>query len=108
MHEEEERHVSVRDELIRKALADKLVIEFDYGDHRRVVEPHVYGQKDGKDQLLAYQVQGESSSDELPEWRRFDIAKMSNVKLTENHFTGRRPTLTGEHAPFDDYFLVIS
>jgi len=85
-----------------------LVIEFVYEGVPRVVEPHVYGQKDGTEQLLAYQVQGESSSNGLPEWRRFNISKMSNLALTNRHFTGRRPTLSGEHAPFDDYFIVVS
>jgi hypothetical protein len=93
---------------IREAISRKLLIEFTYEGGNRVVEPHVYGQKDGTEQLLAFQVQGDGSSDELPEWRRFDIGKMSNLKLTNDHFTGRRPTLSGEHAPFDDYFIVVS
>ena len=96
------------DSIIRDAISHKLLIEFDYDGYHRVAEPHVYGKKSDRIQLLAYQTEGKSASYGLPEWRRFDVARMSNLKLTDRHFPGRRPTISGEHSSFDNYLLLVS
>lgn len=94
--------------LLRKAISERLLVEFDYDGYHRVVEPHVYGKKEGEMQLLAYQITGESASDALPEWRRFDIDKISHLRLTNRHFKGPRRTRSGEHGPFDEFILIVS
>ena len=36
------------DKLIRSAIVDKKLLQFDYGGHERIVETHVYGIKNAK------------------------------------------------------------
>lgn len=47
---------------IKAAIENKHLLEFDYDGFHRIVEPHVYGIQDGKQQILVFQVDGESSS----------------------------------------------
>lgn len=47
---------------IAAAIREKRLVEFEYRGHARVCEIHIFGQKDGRDQILAYQVDGSSSS----------------------------------------------
>ena len=95
-------------QLIEQAIRGKSVLEFTYSNHRRVVEPHVLGIKEGVIQVLGYQIGGSSSSGgPLPEWRRFDLAKMSGVAITTTAFAGRRPFPSGLHSSWDRQILVV-
>ena len=93
---------------IEQAIRTKSVVEFTYSNHRRVVEPHVLGVKDGAVQFLGYQIDGSSSSGgPLPEWRRFELAKISGLSITDNKFPGRRPFPSGKHSSWDHEILVV-
>ena len=46
------------EQTIIDAIDTKKMLKFDYHDHQRIVEPHVYGIKDGKKSLQAYQTGG--------------------------------------------------
>lgn len=78
------------DELIRRAIADKRLLEFRLHGLRRVVEPHLFGIHKGVRQLLAYQVGGDSKSGGLPDWRRADLSAMSEIRLLDERFPGPR------------------
>ena len=60
------------DDLIN-AIGARRLVRFRYHDCERLVEPHDLGIAGGVEQLLAYQIGGESRSGSLPEWRRFDV-----------------------------------
>lgn len=78
--------------LICQAIQEQRLIEFHYDGHYRKVEPYCHGQsKKGKDALRGYQVAGGSNSRSVPFWRLFTIAKMSDLVLTDESFTGNRP-----------------
>ena len=95
-------------QLIAQAIRAKSVIEFTYSNHLRVVEPHVLGVKDGVLQILGYQIGGSSSSGgSLPEWRRFDLAKMAGLAITHHVFAGQRPYPSGRHSSWDREILVV-
>lgn len=89
------------------AIRSKAVVEFNYGGHHRVVEPHVLGVSGGVMQFLGYQIGGTSSSGGLPEWRRFDLNKISGFSLTDQLFPGRRPFPSGQHSSWDYQILVV-
>jgi hypothetical protein len=91
----------------RQAITNKQVLDFTYHGRHRVAEPHVYGIKDGKYQLLTYQIRGESSSGGLPNWRRVDLDAVSNLTILDERFPGRRPTPTGQHQAFDTILLIV-
>jgi hypothetical protein len=90
------------------AISNNRMIEFDYGGHHRVAEPHVYGRIHGVDELLVYQVAGTSSSGGLPQWRRVIVDGMSGLTISADVFPGPRPYPSGEHSPWDEYYAVVS
>lgn len=92
---------------IESAIRGKAVVEFNYGGHHRVVEPHVLGMSGGIIQFLGYQIGGTSSSGGLPEWRRFELNRISGLCLTDQSFPGRRPFPSGRHSSWDRQMLVV-
>jgi hypothetical protein len=90
------------------AITGKRMIEFDYGGHHRVAEPHVYGRIHGVDELLVYQVAGSSSSGGLPQWRRVVVDGISGLTISSDVFPGPRPNPSGEHSVWDEYYAVVS
>ena len=95
-------------QLIEQAIRSKSVISFTYSGHPRVSEPHVLGIKGGAVQFLGYQIGGSSNSGgPLPEWRRFDLAKISGLSITDQKFPGRRPFPSGRHSAWDNEILVV-
>ena len=95
-------------QLIERAIRGKSVVEFTYGNHRRLVEPHVLGVEHGVLQILGYQIGGSSSSGgPLPEWRRFNLANMAGLAITSAVFAGSRPSPSGKHSSWDRMLLVV-
>jgi hypothetical protein len=89
------------DSIIREAISQGRLLEFYYDGLRRVVEPYVYGAYKGRLQLLCYQIQGESASGKLPDWRRVNVAEISGLRLLEESFGGPRPVRGGAPSRFD-------
>jgi hypothetical protein len=83
------------DELIRRAIRERRLIEFMLHGLQRVAEPHVYGAYRGTTQLLIYQVRGQSRSGGLPDWRRVDVSEMRNALLSDERFATPRVTGRG-------------
>ena len=96
------------DQHLVNAIRNRRMIEFDYGDHHRIAEPHVYGLNGGVEQLLVYQVAGGSSSGGLPEWRRVDVPRMSGLSILEDTFPGPRPNPSGRHSSWDQTYEKVS
>ena len=92
---------------IQQAIRNKQCIEFTYSGHRRYIEPHVLGIKNSVVQVLGYQIGGTSSSGLVPDWRRFDVVRMSNLKLIASHFDGPRPFPSGQHSAWDAHLEVV-
>jgi len=95
------------DSIIRSAIANKRVLEFTYHGHHRVVEPHVYGRKNGVDQLLGYQIGGTSKSGGVPDWRRFDLPDVNGATATPSGFPGPRPYPSGKHTEWDTTYAIV-
>ena len=90
------------------AIRGRKIIEFDYGGHHRIAEPHIYGCCNGVDQLLIYQIGGGSSSGGLPEWRRVDVHRMSGIVLDDRSFGGPRATPSGQHSVWDQTYVIVA
>jgi hypothetical protein len=89
------------------AIEDKKMLQFNYHRYVRIVEPHVYGVKDGKKSLQAYQVGGESSSGGLPQWRRFFLDDLSDIETLNDGFSGKRDYPSGIHSSFDEIIKLV-
>lgn len=96
------------DALLREAIDQRRVIAFDLAGHPRVAEPHDYGLAGGAHRLLFYQVGGGSSSGNPHGWRSVDIRKMTNVRLLDQQFDGKRATPSGRHRSWESIIASVS
>jgi hypothetical protein len=96
------------DDLIRTAIMSKNIIEFSYQDHYRIAEPHVFGIHNGRKQLLVYQIGGQTSSGNIPGWRRVNVDEITSARITPQTFVGQRPYPSGEHSNFDTILTVVT
>jgi len=93
------------DEMIRWAITEKKLLELDYDGYHRIVEPHLYGRKNKKSGILAYQLRGQSSDGELG-WKRMHMKKIANIRVLDETFPGIRPVLN-RHSPWDLIYLIV-
>lgn len=93
------------DEMIRKAITEKKLLEFDYDGYHRIVEPHVYGRKNEKNEILTYQQRGQSSSGVLG-WKRMYMNKIANMRVLDETFPGSRP-VPNKHSTWDLIYLIV-
>lgn len=75
-----------------QAAKDKVCISFNYEGHFRKCSPHVIGTSPRGGMVLAYQYGGTSSSDTVPQWKCFEVALISNIKLEPNDEWQYAPT----------------
>ena len=95
-------HESICDAIITRHQA-----RFTYQGKSRIVEPHDYGIQKDRARLLTYQLGGESSSGPLPDWRWFDVAKISDFQVLKKTFPGNRPAPSGRHHQWDKLFARV-
>jgi hypothetical protein len=96
------------EQILKTAIAGKKLIEFSYSGHTRIAEPHVLGVSGGATQILGYQVGGSSSSGGIPEWRRFDLSKISGLSVLSQAFPGQRPFPSGKHSTWDYQIAIVA
>lgn len=95
------RPASSMDRLLRRAIASRRLIQFEYEDYLRIAEPHDYGAIGGEQQLLIYQIAGESRSGKLPDWRLVRVTAMKRVRILSKEFAGGRSVPSGRHKKWD-------
>jgi hypothetical protein len=87
--------------MIRDAIANKEVIEFTYHGYPRLAEPPVYGIKNGRGQVLVYQIGGLTSSGKIPDLRRINLDEISGLRVVkEQKFAGPRDNKS-DHGEWD-------
>lgn len=92
---------------IRAAIRGRRMLEFTYGGHTRIAEPHVAGIKGDREGMLAYQTGGTSSSGGLPTWKRFYLDEISELSTLDDTFPGRRDTSSDVHSPWDETYEIV-
>jgi hypothetical protein len=93
--------------IIRGAIARRELIEFSYKGYPRIAEPHVYGIKDGKRQILIFQVGGLASSGKIQDWRRVDLEDISGLKVAGGQFVARKEGRTPDHDKWDTVIASV-
>jgi hypothetical protein len=91
----------LEDQPIKVAILQRRLVEFKYHRSTRVLEPHVLGIHRGVKQLFGFQIDGQSRSGKLPDWRRFDVEKITEFNVLDDEFPGGRPYVPGRTAEFD-------
>jgi hypothetical protein len=74
------------DERIRRAIAEKRLLEIRYKNAIRLVERHDYGVIDGTERLLIFQLNGPDSGKGAVGWRLLDVVKIESCLVTEQTF----------------------
>ena len=78
-------------DLICEAIRCKKLLQFSYGSHLRVVEPHMLGRDSaGHDVLSAYLVRGYSESRKQPYWRFYLLSDLKALTMVDETFSGTR------------------
>ncbi len=79
---------------INDAIKNKNLIQFDYDNINRTVEPYCYGTTAaGNEALRAYQTSGEKSK---MAWKLFDLTKASNIVALNDTFKPRKDYKQGD------------
>ena len=89
------------DQRLLTAIGQKRLIGLRFKGSVRVAEPHDYGIRDGRETLLAYQLEPETG------WRWFEIERMSDLRVLERTFAGSRATPSGKHHQWDVLFARV-
>lgn len=78
-------------DLICEAIRCKKLLQFSYGNHLRVVEPHILGKDSaGHDVLSAYIVRGYSESGKQPYWRFYLLSDLKALTRSTRPFGPRK------------------
>jgi hypothetical protein len=88
------------------AIEQRRLIRFLKEDRERIVEPHDYGIHNGVVKLFGYQIGGYSSKP-LPNWRWFEEALISDIKILEKKFPGGRGASSKKHHKWDKIFIRV-
>ncbi len=96
------------DAVIRRAISERRLIRFTLDGGARVAEPHDYGVRKGKVQLLVYQLSGASRSGRLPDWRWVDLSRATDFQVLDQAFAGGRDAPSGKHANWEQLFLRVA
>ena len=78
--------------LVLQALEERRVLRILYATGGvRMIQPHaIFRKPDGTEQLEAFQVQGFTESGVEHGWKNFDLSRLQQVELGEEHFEPRR------------------
>ena len=89
-------------QLLLAAIDRKRLIELRFKATLRIAEPHDYGVRDGRETLLAYQLEPEVG------WRWFEVERISDLKVLERAFPGGRAAPSGRHHQWDELFARVA
>lgn len=79
---------------INNAIKNKTLIQFDYDNISRTVEPYCYGTTAaGNEALRGYQVSTEKAK---MAWKLYDLTKASNIVALNDKFTPRKDYKPGD------------
>jgi len=107
-HSASGRFSTQADAAIRRAITERRLLRFWLDGGARVAEPHDYGVRKGKVQLLVYQLNGASRSGRLPDWRWVDLSRATDFEVLEQEFAGPRQASSGRHAGWEQVLLRVA
>ena len=95
------------DHEIKAAIENKKLIALEYQGHR-ILEPHAYGlDRKGIPHILAFQIEGESKSGEVPGWKFLDLRLATDIRILARSFPKARPVFHRGDKRFKKVFAEI-
>ncbi|HTV00753.1 MAG TPA: hypothetical protein VMF13_09460 [Luteitalea sp.] len=95
------------DERIRRAIAQKRLLEVRYKGAVRLAEPHDYGVLDDSARLLIFQLQGPDTGNGAVGWRLLDVEKLESCVVTYQTFAGSRVASDGQHYQWQTLYARV-
>ena len=92
---------------IRRAIAEKRLLELHYNRAVRLAEPHDYGVIDGTARLLIFQLRGPDSGKGAVGWRLLDIAKIESGTVSDQTFAGSRGQSHQQHYQWETLYARV-
>jgi hypothetical protein len=96
------------DERIRRAIAEKRLLEIRYKRAARLAEPHDYGVIDGTERLLTFQLHGPDSGKGAAGWRLLDVVKIESCVVTDQTFPGSRGQSHQQHYQWETLYARVT
>ena len=96
------------DERIRRAIAEKRLLEIRYKRAVRLAEPHDYGVIDGTERLLIFQLHGPDSGKGAAGWRLLDVVKIESCVVTDQTFVGSRGQSHQQHYQWETLYARVT
>ena len=96
------------DEPIRRAIAERRLLELRYKRAVRLAEPHDYGVIDGRRRLLVFQLQGPDSGKGAVGWRLLDVAKIESCVVTDRTFADSRGQSHQQHYQWETLYARVT
>lgn len=94
---------------IRFAIAHRRIVRLRYHAKTREAEPHDYGVMHDRPRLLIYQRRelDDVSAKRTEGWRLLDVAKIEDLKLTDETFPGSRAASHEDHFSWDVVYARV-
>ena len=96
------------DERIRRAIAEKRLLDVRYKGADRLAEPHDYGVIDGTVRLLVFQLRGPASGRGAVGWRLLDVVKIESCVVTDETFAGSRGSAHQNHYQWERLYARVT
>ena len=96
------------DERIRRAIAEKRLLEICYKRAVRLAEPHDYGVINGTERLLIFQLHGPDSGKGSLGWRLLDVARIESCVVTDQVFAGSRGQSQQKHYEWETLYARVT
>jgi len=96
------------DACIRRAIAEKRLLELRYKGAVRLAEPHDYGVIDGTERLLIFQLRGPDSGKGAAGWRLLDVVKIESCIVTDRTFAGSRGQSHQQHYQWETLYARVT
>jgi hypothetical protein len=93
---------------IRRAIAERRLLEIRYKRAVRLAEPHDYGVIDGTERLLIFQLRGPDSGKGAVGWRLLDVGKIESCAVTNNAFHGSRGQSHQQHYQWETLYARVT
>lgn len=97
----------LRDRTVRAAIRGRRLLAFVYRGVVRLVEPHDYGVRNGRLQVLVRQLLRGGRVCPPDDWRTLLLAGMDDLRPLPERFPGGTPTSSGAHVAWDLLILRV-
>jgi hypothetical protein len=93
---------------IRRAIAEKRLVEIRYKRAVRLAEPHDSGVIDGTERLLIFQLHGPDSGKDGVGWRLLDVVRIESCVVTDQTFAGSRGQSHQQHYQWETLYARVT